>query len=345
MSTRPLSYLIITTYPPLRVLHYPDSASLPLRTTILAFLCMSNYFFYQGDKTARLAVELFPTKADNHSTPLMMEGEMVEELELRKTKERSPIFPFISLEQAIERARQFFAEEKRGSAPLPAVAKHWNYSQSSSGLVQTVSALKNYGLFSEEGSGSTKKFRLTELALRILLDTRPDDTERLQYMKQAALTPNIAAEIHEKWDGELPSDATLNHFLVLELGFSTQTSQKTLNIIKKNHELILSADSSMLPSKEVNYDNTAKAITSTDEKIMDTPTPSTTENEVIKQLKGRTERVIDPDGLDVVIQFSDEPTIASYEFIKDYVELRIKALERSSKVRNSNRTNDTNEEN
>lgn len=267
---------------------------------------------------------------------------MAEELEPRKTKERSPVFPFISLEQALERARQFFAAEKRGSAPLLAAADHWKYSPNSSGLLQTVSALKNYGLFSEEGSGTLRKFKLTELALRILLDTRPDDTERLQYMKQAALTPTIAAEIYEKWNGELPSDATLNHFLILELGFAIQSSEKTLSIIKKNHELIMSADLSNSSYRLVNESRQDEADTSSESKTVDVANTARyhiAESDVSKQLKARTERVIDPDGLDVVIQFSDEPTLASYEFIKDYVELRIKALERSSKARGSNRTN------
>ena len=77
----------------------------------------------------------------------------MEEQESRK-KDRSPNFPFISLENAIARARAFYDEERKGAAPVTRAAIHWKYSPNSSGLIQTVAALKSYGLMSDEGSGA-----------------------------------------------------------------------------------------------------------------------------------------------------------------------------------------------
>ena len=42
----------------------------------------------------------------------------------RKGRERSPRFPFISLERALDRAATFYAAEKRGAAPFEAAAEH-----------------------------------------------------------------------------------------------------------------------------------------------------------------------------------------------------------------------------
>src|SRR4051812_23980677 len=88
-------------------------------------------------------------------------------------KERSPSFPFISLRKAIERAEAFYSGHRREPTRLPALAQTWGYSASSSGLQQTVAAMKQFGLLEEEGSGPERKVRISELARRILADLRP----------------------------------------------------------------------------------------------------------------------------------------------------------------------------
>lgn len=252
-------------------------------------------------------------------------------IEQRKNKERSPNFPFITLENALERARQFFAEEKRGYAPFTSAAKHWGYGPNSSGGLQTGSALKSYGLMVDEGSGFSRNLKLSDLAIRILLDMRPDDTERKQLMRQAALTPNVAAGIYQKWPDGLPSDATLNHYLVLDLGFTQSTALRSVNIIKQNEELTKDNSSSSIEIISNDSKNTAviseRAIA--DNGQIAAPQAQDVQVTGSKSLVVRTERVIDPDGIDILLQFNGEPTLASYEFLKDYVELRLKALTRS----------------
>src|SRR5437016_4500012 len=120
---------------------------------------------------------------------------MSEETQPRATKERSPNFPFITLGRALERAEQLYRNEKRGAAPFDVAAADWGYSATSSGALQTVAALKQYGLVADEGSGKDRKIRLTDLALRIILDTRDNSEEKEQLKRQAARTPSVAAEI------------------------------------------------------------------------------------------------------------------------------------------------------
>lgn len=187
---------------------------------------------------------------------------MNDSAEARKTKDRSPAFPFITLEAALGRARRFYDEEKRGVAPMTRATLHWGYSPSSSGALQTIAALKNYGLMTEEGgSGQNRQIRLTDLALRILLDQRPNSTERLMFMRQAAKTPSIAAEVYSKWPDGLPSDSTLNHFLVLEKKFNESTAFKVVKIIKENHALTemssidIQSDNGMIEKDEKGYES------------------------------------------------------------------------------------------
>jgi hypothetical protein len=153
-----------------------------------------------------------------------------------KTKERSPAFPFINLARGIERARQFYSEEKRGAAPFARAVLHWQYSESSSGAQQTVAALKSYGLLREVGgSGKARQLQLTDLALRILLDQRPDSSEKEAYVRQAALRPAVAVDVYRKWP-ILPSEPTLLHYLIVERRFTEGAAHAVSRILKENQE-------------------------------------------------------------------------------------------------------------
>lgn len=155
----------------------------------------------------------------------------------RSGKERSPNFPYIPLATALERARQFYDGEKRAMAPYPVAVTYWKLAPSSSAALQTVGALKSYGLLADEGSGSGRKVRLTDLALRILLDQRPESAERLEFMRQAARSPTVAGQVYSSYPDALPSMANLIHYLVFDLKFSATTAPKAAAIIFKNHEL------------------------------------------------------------------------------------------------------------
>ena len=45
-----------------------------------------------------------------------------------------------------------------------------------------------------------------------------------------------------------------------------------------------------------------------------------------------TEQILDPDGRAMRIEFAAAPTEEMYEFLKDYIELRLKALRRKASV-------------
>ena len=160
----------------------------------------------------------------------------MEDQESRK-KDRSPNFPFISLEAAIDRARAFYEEERRGSAPVARAAKHWKYSPASSGLLQTIAALKSYGLMVDEGPGAERRLKLTEMALRIILDTRTGSSERLELIKRAALNPSVSSDVHGNWPDGLPSEDTVNHYLIFERGFAPQNASRAVKILKDNQRI------------------------------------------------------------------------------------------------------------
>jgi hypothetical protein len=129
---------------------------------------------------------------------------------------RSPAYPYINLETAIKRAKEFYDEEQRNAAPLKVAVKHWGYEEKSSGGAQTAAALISFGLLRDEGTGDKRKVKLTENALRILLDNRADSEDRAEAIRIAALTPKIHQQLWRKWGNNIPSQENLKHTLMLD---------------------------------------------------------------------------------------------------------------------------------
>src|SRR5688500_12996524 len=105
----------------------------------------------------------------------------------QKTKKhRSPLFPFIPLRKAVERIKTLHEREGRHASRFSVVTQHWGYRLKSSGGPQTLGALRQYGLVTvDDGSGVDRLVRLTDRALRIILDKREGEAEKA--IREAAL--------------------------------------------------------------------------------------------------------------------------------------------------------------
>jgi len=136
--------------------------------------------------------------------------------EEKRKRTRSPAYPFINLETAITRAKEFYDKEQRNSANVSVANKHWGFTDNSSSGAQTIAALSQFGLLEDQGIGDKRTVKLSPSALRIILDTRPNSEERLTLIKQAALSPRIHQQLWDKWAGNLPSDAQLRHTLLVD---------------------------------------------------------------------------------------------------------------------------------
>jgi len=137
-----------------------------------------------------------------------------------KAHHRSPGYPSIDLEYAVEMAQKFFGHAKRMVVPSQNMASYWGFSESSSGWRLALAALKQYGLAESVGSKKSGEVKLTDLALKILLDTRQPSSERDEAIKQAALNPEIYKELWLHWAGNIPDDDTFRTYLTLHKGFN-----------------------------------------------------------------------------------------------------------------------------
>lgn len=150
---------------------------------------------------------------------------------------RGPSYPFINLNVALRKANQFREKEGFNSARIVVAVSHWGYGAKSSGGLQTISALKNYGLMSDSASGNDRKVQLTSLAKRILLDIRSESLEREEAIQKAALNPKQFSELWLKClEGGMPSDENMIHDLVFERNFSQNAAKEVVRLFKETIE-------------------------------------------------------------------------------------------------------------
>lgn len=132
---------------------------------------------------------------------------------------RSVNYPFIPLNVAIKRARDFWDKEGKNLVPVSVAVRHWGYGEKSSGGKQTIAALKQFRLIHDTGEGEARKVGISPLGLEVLLP--PDDQAHMVAIKKAAVSPKIYSELLAMWRPDaLPSDQAIAAYLVREKDFN-----------------------------------------------------------------------------------------------------------------------------
>lgn len=127
----------------------------------------------------------------------------------KRTHHRSPSYPTLSLEQAIEKARVIYNAAKRSSTSRAAIVKSMGYKDESSGQGnRELAALKQYGLL-EEKSG---EFRVSDSAYSIMFLSE-DSEERRSKTREAALAPAVFREMFSRY-GSDTSNELLSDYLI-----------------------------------------------------------------------------------------------------------------------------------
>lgn len=155
-----------------------------------------------------------------------------------KARNRSPEHPAFDLSDAIERARVFYKAEHFNWAPKATAMRHWGYGAKSSSGLRTLAALLHYGLLDEEGSGASRRFRLSERAKTILL-REPDNPDRRKAIRSAALSPGIYSKLWEQWGdgGHLPSEESMRYQLETQWAFNPKAIDSFIADFRSTMEL------------------------------------------------------------------------------------------------------------
>jgi hypothetical protein len=146
---------------------------------------------------------------------------------------RSPNFPAFDLGEALELAQQLYEKEGRAATREGVVVTHWGYGSLSGRARRKLAALKHFGLLEGEGSGRGKLMRLSQLALKILLDPDKSSPGYLQALREAALRPVLIKHLYDEYRNGLPSDETIKYNLLLDKKFTDRAADQFVPVFRK----------------------------------------------------------------------------------------------------------------
>ena len=146
-------------------------------------------------------------------------------------RKRSPLYPSIGLEEAVEKARTLYEQDKGAAGTLDVLAEHWGTTTKSSSFLQGVASLKRYGLLVEL-PGTPRKLKLSKDALDIVLLPETDH-RHVSALKRAAVAPQAFRELWNEHGSDLPSDQNLRHHLITAKNFLPAAAADLIKQYKK----------------------------------------------------------------------------------------------------------------
>jgi hypothetical protein len=150
----------------------------------------------------------------------MNESESQPVITARK-RTRSPAYPAIDLEEALQKAAKLWEKAKRHWVGINDAVKYWGYEETSSTGHSALSALKKFGLLDERGVGEAREVKLTDAAIKLVFNPDTTSPEYMVALKTAALLPSIHADLWTRYEGEPPDDAIIERYLVIEKMFNS----------------------------------------------------------------------------------------------------------------------------
>lgn len=147
------------------------------------------------------------------------------------TKPRSPNYPAVSLQKALEHARKVYAANHLHKAPRDVVAKVMGYSSLNGGSLTVISALKKYGLLEEDDIG----LWISQDALTVLVESA-NSPERARTLVKLATSPELFGEMKAAFPGPTPNDEILRSWL-LRKGFLQSTVDLPIRAYRETMEL------------------------------------------------------------------------------------------------------------
>jgi len=153
-------------------------------------------------------------------------------MSINSKRNRSPSYPVVDLESAIHRLDALYRSEGFNEALVDVVIELWGYNKGSGNGYRTISALIQYGLLEDRGSGDNRTVFLSEIGKTIAIDEREESSEKLQALQLAALNPSIFQKLWDKYNRSLPSDASIKYYLIKELNFNQNNVDRFIKIYR-----------------------------------------------------------------------------------------------------------------
>jgi hypothetical protein len=146
-------------------------------------------------------------------------------------KVRSPNFPVVDLQDAIDAVGKIYTKEKRGKFPKESAARHLGYTSLNGRSLGMIAALRAYGLL----EGRADDLVVTPDAIA-LLEAPADSTDRLNALQSAISAPPMFVRIAEQYP-DAPSPQTLKWWLIQQ-GFASDGADKATSIYLSSLQLV-----------------------------------------------------------------------------------------------------------
>jgi hypothetical protein len=159
-------------------------------------------------------------------------------------------FPFIPLPRAIERAKELYKIAATYDSALSTASKAWGFTEKSSGGLQTVSALKAFGLIEDFGEGDKRRIKLSDSGVKIARDPREISPERDALIRAAALLPPLHQQIVDHYKGLPPSDEMFKAHLLMDIGLRDESVDACMREFMATIRFAKIGESDMLPSEK-----------------------------------------------------------------------------------------------
>ncbi|MCL1627632.1 hypothetical protein M3N55_02715 [Roseibaca sp. V10] len=162
---------------------------------------------------------------------------------VQSKRPRSPSFPYLDIDTAVDYAGKLYAAAKSAEVRLADVAAAWGMAPKSGSLARYVSALSQYGLIDTMGANDARRIKISAAGKRILDDQRPGVREQLR--SEAALKPRIIRGLFfgeadmPHWGRDRPSDSIAESALKFDLDFGSDAAKRLLSVYDAAIDAIL----------------------------------------------------------------------------------------------------------
>jgi hypothetical protein len=135
----------------------------------------------------------------------------------------------MALDEAIAKATKVYEKERRHAAPTEVIAQDIGYKGANNGAaLAALASLRYFGLLDRPKEGHLAASKDLETYLYA-----PNDDVKASILKKWMTSPPVFQEILEKYEGGLPSDATLR-FDLINQGFTPQAAESLISVFKRS---------------------------------------------------------------------------------------------------------------
>jgi hypothetical protein len=150
----------------------------------------------------------------------------------------------ISLEEAIQKVKVLWDEDKNNPIPLEAVYENLGYRSKGGYAARVIAALKKFGLIFEKQDDII----LTNEAVDLMIHNN-SDVEYIETLKKLAIKPVIYEKIYNDNNGSIPSDSALKIRLIKDYSFNPESVTDFIITFRKTLEF-----AGLIENKEIQSD-------------------------------------------------------------------------------------------